>query len=248
MNLARAATGLTLTALALSACGQGGSAADVVQSPVVVPGLVGQPLERAERRLGALGLEVRARRRFSNRARGAVIVQRPPAGKRVPPRTAVALSVSRGPAPGPYGELRKTGVGPLEVGTSMRRVLETFGPPDRRFKRNLGVGPAPEVDWTWRLRGSDELKLHFDRVSRRLTGYCTDSSRLATGDGVRVGDVSVGMLARRYGDRVVPAPIGSNSYLLSARRAGTYPAFAFTFSERSALVLICGGRRPPAGD
>jgi len=97
--------------------------------------------------------------------------------------------------------LSATGVGVL---ASMERALEAFGQPHRRATRNLGLGPAPEVDWTWRL-GREELELQFDSRRRMLTGYCTDSPRLATADGVRVGQVSTGMLARRYGRHAIHA-------------------------------------------
>jgi len=230
-----------------TACGERDEPA-TAKRPVVVPRLVGEQLEGVERRLAVDAFEVQTRERFSARAEGTVLVQRPRPGARVRRGSRVELSVSKGSAPGPYGELRTRGVGRLEIGAPTGRVLETFGPPDRRAERNLGLGPAPEVDWTWRLRSGDEFALHFDARRRRLTGYCTDSPRFLTGDGLRVGQVSVGMLARRYGDRVVPARIGNDTYLLSAGRAGTYPALAFTFSERSVLLAICGGDFPPAGD
>jgi len=149
--------------------------------------------------------------------------------------------------------LSATGVGVLEVGASMERALEAFGQPHRRATRNLGLGPAPEVDWTWRL-GREELELQFDSRRRMLTGYCTDSPRLATADGVRVGQVSTGMLARRYGERLVPSRIGPppgvepHTLLLSRGRPGTYPALAFTVSAQEVVMRICGGQAPPAGE
>jgi hypothetical protein len=233
--------------LGLAACGPGGGCADA-ERPVAVPRLVGERLERAERRLEAVGLEARPRERFSKAPDGTVVAQRPRPGKRLRPGSAVSLWVSEGATPRPYGELRPTGVGPLEVGASPEGVLAAFGAPDRRSERNLGLGPAPEIDWRWRLRGGDELTLHFDASRRRLTGYCTDSPRLATVDGLRVGEVSIGMLGRRYSDQIAPARIGRNTYLLSSGQRGTYPALAFTFSEQSTLIGICGGEFPPAGD
>ncbi len=238
---------LAASLLAVAACGQGGKGAGG-EGAVALPRVVGEQLERAERRLEAVDLKARARERFSARPRGTVIAQRPRAGEGLRRESEVRLSVSKGPAPGPHGELRATGIGPLEIGASTGRVLETFGPPDRREERNLGLGPALEADWTWRLRGGDKLTLHLDRRRKQLTGYCTDSLRFVTADRVRVGGVTLGMLYRRYGERVVPAPIGSNTRLLSAGRRGTYPALAFTFSEQSELISICGGDFPPAGD
>lgn len=239
---------LALVALALVACGESGGDPAPARAPVALPRLVGEELHRATQRLEALDLKARADERFSKRPKGTVLSQRPRPGARLRRGSAVSLSVSKGPAPAPYGELRATGIGPLEIGASPQRVLEVFGPPDRREERNLGVGPAPEADWTWRLQGGDELTLHFDRRRKELTGYCTDSPRFATADRVRVGGVTLGMLYRRYGERVVPAPIGSNTRLLSAGRRATYPALAFTFSEQSELIAICGGRQQPAGD
>jgi hypothetical protein len=238
---------LATSLVLLSGCGQAGGR-PAAERPVAVPRVVGEQREPAERRLEAVGLEVRPRERFSKRPEGTVLAQRPRPGERVGRGSAVRFSVSAGPPPGPYGELRPTGIGPLEVGASPDRVLAAFGPPDRREERNLGVGPAPEVDWTWRLQGGGALTLHFDARRRRFTGFCTDSTRFATADGLRVGEVSIGMLGRRYGDRIAPARIGRNTYLLSSGRRGTYPALAFTFSERSTLIAVCGGQSPPAGD
>jgi hypothetical protein len=248
------AIAFVLSLVVLSACVESGEDLADDRASVALPRLVGEELEPAARRLEALDLRTQARARFSSRPRGTVVAQHPRPGERVPPGSSVTLSVSRGRASGPYGELRAEGVGPLEVGAPGGRVLETFGPPDRREQRNLGIGPTPEVDWLWRLRGGDEFALHFDARSRKLTGYCTDSPRLATADGLRVGAVSGGMLARRYGDRIVPARIGPRpgprtyALLLSAGRPGSYPALAFTVSPRSTVISICGGRRPPAGD
>ena len=241
------------TLLVLGACGQGGERGDSVRASAVAPVVVGEQVDAARRRLEAAGLEPETRERFSLRPWRTVIAQRHGLGERVGRRARVELVVSRGPTPGPGDELRATGLGVLELGASTERVLEVLGRPDRRATRNLGVGPAPEVDWTWRV-GRDELELQFDARRRMLTGYCIDSPRLATADGVRVGQVSTGMLARRYGERLVPSRIGPppgvepHTLLLSRGRPGTYPALAFTVSAQEVVMRICGGQAPPAGE
>ncbi len=239
--------------LAASACGQESDRTRLVGAAVTVPSVVGEEAGRARRRLEVLGLEPRVRPRFSPRRRSTVIAQRPRAGAELRRGLAVGLIVSKGSAPGPHGTLRPTGVGPVEVGMRSRRVRELLGPPDRRSRRNLGLGPTPEIDWFWRL-GERQFELHLDARRQTVTGYCTNSPRLATADGVRVGQESTGMLARRYGDRLVPARIGPppgpqpHTLLLSARRPGSYPALAFTVSERETLIQICGGSPRPAGE
>lgn len=247
--IALAVAGLLL----LAGCGRGDAEVDVVRASVGAPALVGEQLEAANRRLKALGLHPRTRARFSPRPRRTVIAQRPRRGERLPGGARVELVVSHGTTPVPEDRLGAARVGAVPVGAPMARVLELFGPPDGRSERNYGLGPAPEVDWIWRL-GRDELELYLDARRGVVSGYCIDSPRLATADGVRVGEVSTGMLARRYGERLVPSPIGPppgiepHTLLLSAGRPGSYPALAFTVSERETVMEICGGNARPAGD
>jgi hypothetical protein len=154
--------------------------------------------------------------------------------------------------PAPRGPLAADSIGPAEVGMAPAEVERLFGRPDRKRPVNLGLGPAPEVDWVW-TRGAYETRLLFDTRRNRLAGYCTDDPRLATADGVRPRGETLGMLRRRYGDRLDRSPTGPEgpvpaNYLLPRKRSGTYPALTFAVSESSEVTAICGGLPRPAGD
>jgi hypothetical protein len=157
------------------------------------------------------------------------------------------------PAPGgPSGPLAADAIGEAEVGMTPAEVERLFGRPDRRRPVNLGLGRAPEVDWVW-AGGGAETRLLFDTRRHRLAGYCTENPRLATADGVSPRGATLGMLRRRYGDRLDRSPIGPDgpvpaNYLLPRKRPGTYPALTFAVAENSEVAAICGGLPRPAGD
>jgi hypothetical protein len=160
---------------------------------------------------------------------------------------------TRSAAPdGPRGRLTPDAIGPVHVGMTPAEVERLFGRPDRRRPVNLGLGPAPEVDWVW-TRGGAETRLLFDTRRDRLAAYCTDDPRFATADGVRPRGETLGMLRRRYGDRLDRSPIGPEgpvpaNYLLPRKRSAPYPALTFAVSESSEVAAVCGGLPRPAGD
>jgi hypothetical protein len=152
------------------------------------------------------------------------------------------------PAKAPDGRLAATGIGAIDVGMTRAEVERRLGPPERSQRVSLGLGPAREVDWTWSRRGR-ETRLMFDTASGRLTGYCTEDPRLATVDGVRPGRETLGMLRRRYGDRLDRSAIGPRgpvpaNYELREGRA----ALTFAVAENSEVAAICGGLPRPAGE
>jgi hypothetical protein len=131
-------------------------------------------------------------------------------------------------------------------------VERVLGRPERKRRVSLGIGPAPEVDWIW-TRGGYETRLLFDTRRKRLAGYCTEDPRLTTADGVSPRGATLGMLRRRYGDRLDRSPIGPEgpvpgNYLLPGKGSGTYPALTFAVSESSEVASICGGLPRPAGE
>jgi hypothetical protein len=151
--------------------------------------------------------------------------------------------------PAPRGPLAADSIGPVEVGMRAVEVERLFGRPERRRAVNRGLGPAPEVDWVW-ARGGAETRLLFDTRRGTLAGYCTDDPALATGDGVRPRGETLGMLRRRYGDRLDRSRIGPEgpvpaNYVLPGKR---HTALTFAVSESSEVASICGGLPRPAGE
>lgn len=97
------------------------------------------------------------------------------------------------PAPrtGPRGSLDFDSIGPVKQGASTGEVRRAFGPADRT-SRQVGcelAGPnAPEVvQWTWDLEDGD-FTLTFDADTGKFKSYRTNSSKLPTAAGIRVGD------------------------------------------------------------
>jgi hypothetical protein len=145
----------------------------------------------------------------------------------------------------PSGTLTATSIGPVPVGATMVEVSHYFTAPDRKVPVNLGGGPTPEDDWTWDFPDGT-VTLFFATNSGRLAGYDCSTPALATISGFRVGD-SFAPIRQRYRDQLRASPTGSQAFLLSEGKPGSYPALTFILAG-SSVSSISGGAFHPAGE
>lgn len=156
------------------------------------------------------------------------------------------------PDPSPYGVLGTSSVGPVTVGMDMQDVVTHFGQPDEKETVNFGGGPAPQVDWIWYFSGEEgAFRLQFDTRRDAVTGYVSNTARLATRSRGTIGR-SFSPISQRYGDRLKPPPVGSPTeasdvLMLSENEPGTYPALTF-FVDNGYIESISGGVFQAAGE
>lgn len=149
-------------------------------------------------------------------------------------------------AKGPTGVLGTSSVGPVRVGMPSEQVEALFGSPERKEEVNFGGDEtAPQIDWIWDL-GDGEFRLQFETQGGTVTGYVSNTARLATKSGVSVGD-SFDLIRDQYGDQLEESVIGEGAYLLSEGEPGSHPALTFSVDEDT-ITSISGGEFQPAGE
>lgn len=243
-------TAVAAVGLTLAACGGDGGSEAAKPAPRLVPKLAGQPTATAQRALSRDGLQPKVDQRWDERAPvGSVIATRPAAGAQLARGRSVAVTVSKGPPPGPHGTLTATAVGAVPIGASTATVEEQFGLPETRRPPS----EADREEWTW-TRPSFRLIVDPDR--KVVTGYCTPSPTFRTDPfDLRAGRVTgsaVAKISARAGKPAVLAPDvrprgARRNLMLSASKPGSYPALVFNADDNGTVTEICGGRPPGAG-
>ena len=150
------------------------------------------------------------------------------------------------PPAGPVGPLEAGSVGQVELGMTPDQVEHLFGAPDRKEDVNFSASPTPpQVDWIWSYPDGD-FRLNFETAGETVTGYSSETTELETTSGVAVGD-SFAPIEERYGEQLVPAPIGTDAFVLSEGEPGSYPALTFSL-QGDAIIAIRGGEPQSAGE
>lgn len=114
---------------------------------------------------------------------------------------------------GPSGDLSENGLGAATYRLSQEGVVALFGAPDKeqRFPgcELSGSNRTPVISATWNL-ADGPVQLSFDAKEDTLSTYRTQSSAIATTEGVRVGDPFSDLQAA-YGADLEPLNLGINS-------------------------------------
>ena len=114
-----------------------------------------------------------------------------------------------GAAPtGPSGSLTYDSIGAVSQGMTPAQVKERFGSPSQLEKTGQLGGLEPKLIWTWNLP-SGRVSVFFGQDDRRMTSYMTDSPRLPTVWGTRVGD-SYASLDEIWGSSLQPLNLGTD--------------------------------------
>jgi hypothetical protein len=150
------------------------------------------------------------------------------------------------PAKGPYGVMGPRTFGPINIGVNQNAVRAQFAMPDKIEEVNFGSGAAPQTNWVWKLRGGT-VTLKFDNATGRLSGFSTTSPQIESSAGVSVGD-TMQRVRDTEGDRLVPSPNGTDSFVLSEGEPGTAPALTFAVQGLRIVEISGGALVQPAGE
>jgi hypothetical protein len=141
-------------------------------------------------------------------------------------------------------------VGPVVIGTPVKRVEDLFGFPDdqKSFTGHeaQGVSAATQTNWIYRF-SDGELQLAFDAKTNRFNDYTATTSSLATISGARVGG-SFAPIEQKYGNQLELSPIGSGTtWVLSENGSPRSPHISFTV-RGGTITTISGGAPPLIGE
>lgn len=244
-----ATAALAAAAAAVVGCGSGGGDSSPSKAkappPRPVPRLAGSPVATAQRALRHAKLKTTVTRVWNDQAAvGAVTATRPATGVRLASGRTVALTVSKGPAPGPYGTLTAGAIGPVSAGAPTSTVDERFGPPDTRRP----TSEPNSVEWVW---NRPAVRVFVNSARKVIVGYCTTSPKFKTSPlGVSVGKWTGSAIAKATARGPKPAVLAPDvrshgarrNLMLSAAKPGSYPALIFNVDDQGDVIEVCGGR------
>jgi hypothetical protein len=144
---------------------------------------------------------------------------------------------------GPTGDLSFDSVGAVKQGMTMAQVEELFGRPSRKEQTSSEAETGALKTWTWDLP-SGRVSVSFSGSDGRMINYGTNSPRLPTAWGPRIGD-SFTSLQDVWGTALKPVTLGSDTsdptnglWIVSDSKRGN--SLLFRISD-GAISSIWGG-------
>ena len=160
-------------------------------------------------------------------------------------QTTQSVSTETATGEGPVGPLAPDALGPLPVESSQDEAREAFGEPDEIEEVNLGMGPAPQVTWTYEMEGGT-VRLNFATETDELRQYVVTTPELETAEGIAVGSTQKDVLLA-YGNGLPLAPIG-DGLIYNGSGTDRPPALTFNFSGKAVEAITGGDILQPAGE